>query len=113
MVDHVFRVFRRRLHCRHARPLLGGGGFEQDAVELKLDVLRQQVAQDLLGGGLVEILDGVGDFVPGAVDREQPLHAHGLGNDRLELVVRDVHGVDAPADEIVGDGLRDLLRGFE
>ena len=76
-------------------------------------MLGEQLAQDLLRSRLVEVLDGVGHVIPRAVDGEEPLHAHGLRDDRLELVVRDVDGVDALADEVVVDGLGDVLRGFQ
>ena len=81
MIDHVRRVLRRRFHRRHARALFGGGRLEQDAVELKLDVLRQQVVEDLLRARLVEVVDRrlLGVSSQRALDRQQPLDAHAAG----------------------------------
>ena len=53
-VDQLARVLRRVAHGRHARALLGSGGFEQRAVELGLEVERQQSREDLLRLRLVD-----------------------------------------------------------
>src|SRR4051795_11298503 len=46
VTDHLGRVLRGGLHGRHAGALFGGRGLQEDAIELELDVLRQDVVED-------------------------------------------------------------------
>src|SRR5689334_5110207 len=55
-LDHVAGVARGVVHRRHARPVLAGGTFEQRAVELDRQRLRQEARQD----GLFVRLEFVG-----------------------------------------------------
>src|SRR6187402_3154041 len=51
-VDQLARVLRRVPHRGHPRSLLRRGRLEQCAIDLRLDVHRQQPLHDLLGLGL-------------------------------------------------------------
>src|SRR5882757_2204144 len=53
LVDHLAGVARGAVHGAHARALLGGGVFQEPAEDLRGDVARQQIAQDLAFLGLV------------------------------------------------------------
>ena len=53
-VDEFAGALRGAPHRGHPRPLLGGGGLEERAVELRLDVDRQQPFEDLLRLRLVD-----------------------------------------------------------
>src|SRR5438128_2169651 len=53
-VDELAGALRRASHRRHARALLGGRRLEQRAVELRLEVDREQAGEDLLRLGLVD-----------------------------------------------------------
>ncbi len=55
--DQVGRVLGRRFHGRHARALFGGRGLQKAAVDLKFDVLGEDLVEDLLRTGLVEVID--------------------------------------------------------
>src|SRR5262245_37488976 len=55
--DQLLGVLGGGFHGRHPRPVLSGRGFQQRAVELGLDVPRQERVEDGLGVGLVQVVD--------------------------------------------------------
>ena len=102
--DHVRRVLRRRVHRRHLRGEERGVRFEQRAIDLHLDVARQQLVEDLLRRRLVQIVDlapsparrraGVGRVDVARANRQQLVDDDPLRHHRLELVVDEHHPVD-------------------
>src|SRR5947209_20608688 len=51
------RVLRRRVHRRHARALLARDGFEERAVDLRLDEAREESAEDFFGRLFVDVIN--------------------------------------------------------
>src|SRR5581483_10268477 len=113
MTDHLRRVLRCRFHRGHARALFGGRGLEKDAIELELDVLRQEIFENRLRPRLIKVIDRILQLVPGTLQRKHAHDAHLLRDQRLEFVVDDVDGIDLAADEVFDEVLPDLLRRFQ
>ena len=111
-------VLRGVPHRGHPRPLLRGGRLEQRAVQLGLDVDRQQPLEDLLRLGLVdevaeERLPPLGllarlEHLLG--DRQHVLLDDLLDERRDEVVVDDDDAVDLLRDVELGDLVRERLR---
>src|ERR1700675_1173354 len=55
--DHFAGVLGGGFHGGHARGVVGSGRFQHGAEYLGLDIAREQVAEDLLLGLLVEVVD--------------------------------------------------------
>src|SRR6476659_2826310 len=112
-VDHLPRVLRRRLHRGHPRAVLRGRGLEQHPEDRELEVPREELREDGLRVRLVDVLrrgPRVRERGLGPGDREDPVTAHDLRHDRLELVEDRVCRVDAALDELRRQVVRDLFR---
>src|SRR5580765_1544960 len=118
VVDQLAGRLRGVAHRRHARALLGRGGLEQRAVDLRLEVDRQQPLEDLLRLGLEdEVADEpvvvalvVGGLEHVLGDRQHVRHGDALDERRDEVVVDEHDTVDVLVDVELGQPVRDRLR---
>src|SRR6266446_1100401 len=91
-IDHLSGIAGRIVHRRHPRTLLARRVFEQCRVDLHRQVLRQQLSEDFLLGGL-EFVDRTRqrDLLAGGrrLERNQLVCGHDLVHRRAEAVVDD------------------------
>src|SRR2546423_10919328 len=113
------RVLRRRVHRRHARALLARNGFEQSAIDLRLDEAREESAEDFGGRLFVDVInEGLRARVAcrlrrlffGARDGENLLDDDALRDDGAELAEDDKVFVESL---VFGEAAHHVARDFE
>ena len=95
--------------------MFGGGRFEQRAINLNLDVARQQVRKDFFGTRLVQVIDlaRFHTYIALMLDlgnRQQLVGRDSLLHDRLEFVVHDEDSDRPAGDEFLDGRPGDALR---
>src|SRR6476659_3146442 len=118
VVDQLPGVLRGVPHRRHPGAVLGGGRFQQGAVQLGLYVHREQPLEDLLRLRLEDEVAARCVLLTLRVvrlqevlrQREELLDGHPLDQRRFERVVDDDNPVDLLVRVELGDPVRDRLR---
>src|SRR5580765_4649016 len=118
VVNQLPGVLRGVPHRRHPGAVLGGGRFQQGAVQLGLYVHREQPLEDLLRLRLEDEVAARGVLLTLRVvrrqevlrQREELLDRHPLNQRRFERVVDDDDPVDLLVRVELGDPVRDRLR---
>src|SRR5262249_22267376 len=57
LLNELRSVLRGRFHGHHARGVLGGRGFEQDAEYFAFEIARNKAAEDLLDRFFIDVVD--------------------------------------------------------
>src|SRR6476646_11001664 len=113
-LQQIVRVVGRGLHRTPARRVLRRGRLEQRRPDLRDQVLRQQVVEDLFGLGLEQVLRAhrrvarSGDLL--GCDRQEPFMRRALRERRPEVGVRAPELVDPLLREGADQRAADLLR---
>lgn len=113
--DEFASVFGGGIHRAHASAHLSSEGFTQRSEDLGVDVKREQVAQEFIAAGFVEIVvcERFKISVFGVRDDRKELFVHRLlADDGLELVIDDHEAIVLVVEVILDQGSGDLVGIF-